>query len=87
MHFKRDAYLETMSSALFNHKILKFEPTLPVKQQRILRSIRNHSNKNSNDIKKVLKSIDPNILRLQIAHRLGIENVSLRNKNIGNLNK
>lgn len=57
---------------------MKFVPSIPVKQQRLVRRMqqRRSGKEDMLDLETLKKAVDPDALRVQIAHRLGIKDVS-----------
>lgn len=78
MRYNRAEYLDALGSELCKRKIMKFVPSIPVKQQRLVRRMqqRRSGKEDMLDLETLKKAVDPDALRVQIAHRLGIKDVS-----------
>ncbi|KAM3722144.1 DNA gyrase subunit [Dirofilaria immitis] len=77
LRYNRAEYLDALGSELCKHKIMKFVPSIPVKQQRLVRRMQQKSSGQEDmlDLEALKKVVDPDALRVQIAHRLGIQNL------------
>uniref|UniRef100_A0A915Q2U5 Uncharacterized protein n=1 Tax=Setaria digitata TaxID=48799 RepID=A0A915Q2U5_9BILA len=77
LRYNRAEYLDALGSELCKRKIMKFVPSIPVKQQRIVRRMqqRRSGQERTLDLETLKKAVDPNTLRVQIAHRLGIKDL------------
>lgn len=75
LRYNRHEYLNALGPELVKHKVMKFVPSLSVKQQRQMRrSFEKESiEKDTVDLETLMKTVDPHTLRLQMAHRFGIE--------------
>lgn len=71
--------MDALGSELCKRKIMKFVPSIPVKQQRLVRRMqqRRSGQEGALDLETLKKVVNPDALRIQIAHRLGIKDVSL----------
>uniref|UniRef100_A0A0R3RWE0 Tudor domain-containing protein n=1 Tax=Elaeophora elaphi TaxID=1147741 RepID=A0A0R3RWE0_9BILA len=77
LRYNRAEYLDALGSELCKRKIMKFVPSIPVKQQRLVRRMqqRRSGQEGTIDLETLKKAVDPNALRVQIAHRLGIKDL------------
>ncbi|KAL3997687.1 hypothetical protein ACH3XW_11940 [Acanthocheilonema viteae] len=75
LRYNRAEYLDALGSELCKRKIMKFVPSIPVKQQRLVRRMqqRRSGQEDTLDLETLKKAVDPDALRVQIAHRLGIK--------------
>ncbi|VDK67066.1 unnamed protein product [Onchocerca ochengi] len=72
LRYNRAEYLDALGSELCKRKIMKFVPSIPVKQQRLVRRMqqRRSGQQDMLDLEALKKAVDPDALRVQIAHRL-----------------
>ncbi|KAK6105850.1 hypothetical protein QQG55_21905 [Brugia pahangi] len=77
LRYNRAEYLDAFGSELCKRKIMKFVPSIPVKQQRLVRRMQQRLSGREDmlDLEMLKKAIDPDALRVQIAHRLGIKDL------------
>ncbi|CAG9532793.1 unnamed protein product [Cercopithifilaria johnstoni] len=88
LRYNRAEYLDALGSELCKRKIMKFVPSIPVKQQRLVRRMqqKRSGQESALDLETLKKAVDPDALRVQIAHRLGIKDLDsiLPRSKIGN---
>uniref|UniRef100_A0AAF5Q2E6 Uncharacterized protein n=2 Tax=Wuchereria bancrofti TaxID=6293 RepID=A0AAF5Q2E6_WUCBA len=77
LRYNRAEYLDAFGSELCKRKIMKFVPSIPVKQQRLVRRMQQRLSGREDmlDLEMLKKAVDPDALRVQIAHRLGIKDL------------
>ncbi|EJD75064.1 hypothetical protein LOAG_17716 [Loa loa] len=77
LRYNRAEYLDALGSELCKRKIMKFVPSIPVKQQRLVRRMQQRLSGREDmlDLETLKKVVDPDALRVQIAHRLGIKDL------------
>ncbi|VDK77387.1 unnamed protein product [Litomosoides sigmodontis] len=78
LRYNRAEYLDALGSELCKRKIMKFVPSIPVKQQRLVRRMqqRRYGQEETLDLETLKKAVNPDALRVQIAHRLGIKDLN-----------
>uniref|UniRef100_A0A0N5AXK9 CW-type domain-containing protein n=1 Tax=Syphacia muris TaxID=451379 RepID=A0A0N5AXK9_9BILA len=76
LRYNRREYLDALAAEMCKRGVMKYIPSIPIKQQRIVKQLREELyGRKPVDIEALKKSFDSTALRLQMAHRLGIANV------------
>ncbi|VDN00920.1 unnamed protein product [Thelazia callipaeda] len=77
LRYNRTEYIDALSSELCKRKMMKFEPSIPIKQQRTVQRMRQKQKgqKEKANLEELKEMVDSSALRVQIAHRLGISDL------------